>query len=130
MTEGIHHVALTVSDLDLSQAWYQEVFGLEVQFEERGEDRNAVVLRTGTTVIGLVEHAASHSSSPFDPATIGLDHVAFNAVSRPQLETLAQHLADLGIDTSGVIDIPVGAILNFKDPDGIALSWFWDRPEP
>jgi hypothetical protein len=30
-------------------------------------------------------------------------------------------------EASNVIEIAPGAILNFKDPDGIALALFWDR---
>jgi hypothetical protein len=35
---------------------------------------------------------------------------------------------DEGIEHSGVIEIPPGAILNFRDPDGVALALFWERP--
>lgn len=28
----------------------------------------------------------------------------------------------------GVLEAPVGGIVNFKDPDGIALSFFWTHP--
>ena len=40
---------------------------------------------------------------------------------------ISERLAARGVDHSGVIDVPPGAILNFKDPDGIGLALFWDR---
>ncbi len=32
----------------------------------------------------------------------------------------------VGVTHSGVIDTPRGGILNFKDPDSLALALFWD----
>jgi hypothetical protein len=49
----------------------------------------------------------------------GLLHVARSV---PELEWA-------GVPSSGVVPVPPGAILNFTDPDGIALAVFRDRPE-
>jgi glyoxylase I family protein len=125
---GLHHASLTVSDLAKSTAWYCDVLGLEIVFTEDSDDRRAAVLRfaAGGFAIGLTEHGGEDRH--FDPRRIGLDHLAFSVSSRPGLERWAERLRDLGVETSGVIEIPPGAILNFKDPDGIALALFWDRP--
>lgn len=125
---GLHHAALSVSDLDVSTTWYCEVLGLHVAFREEGDERRASVLRfgDGRVAVGLTEHGEHHG--PFDPAHIGLDHVAFSVMTLDDLHEWAAHLAAIGVDSSGVLDIPPGAILNFKDPDGIALALFWDRP--
>ena len=124
---GLHHVALTVSDLDASIAWYRAVFGLEEVLREQSDPRRAAVLTfPGTQMaVGLVEHAAG-ASHGFDATRIGLDHVAFSVGTREELDEWAGALQDHGIDHSGVIEVAVGAILNFKDPDGIALAFFWD----
>lgn len=34
----------------------------------------------------------------------------------------------MGVGHGGVVELPIGAILNFEDPDGIALALFWDSP--
>ena len=125
---GIHHVALSVSDRDNSAEWYGATLGFEELFREDAPDRKACVMRFpgGGYSVGLVEHISTEER-PFDPRRHGLDHIAFTVVTLEELEGWAAHLSSAGVGHSGVVDIPPGAILNFKDPDGLALALFWDR---
>lgn len=125
---GLHHVAFTVSDLDASIAWYRAVLGLEEVLREQSDPRRAVVLTfPGTQMaVGLVQHAGAGTGERFDATRTGLDHVAFSVAGREELDEWVRALDEHGIDHSGVIEVAVGAILNFKDPDGIALAFFWD----
>lgn len=124
---GFHHVALTVPDLDTSAAWYHRVLGLVELFREEGDDRRAVVFGFpgGGHAVGLVWHAATTGN--FDPRRVGLDHFSFVVERRGDLDAWVQRLDDESVAHSGVVDVPPGAMLNFKDPDGIALAIFWDR---
>ena len=123
-----HHVALSVRDRDLSANWYAAVLGFEELFREDGEERRACVMRSpsGGCSVAVVEHLPAQTVA-FDPRRPGLDHVAFTVASRIDLETWAARLTAAGVQHSEVIDIPPGGILNFKDPDGIALAFFWER---
>ncbi|MGD9703581.1 MAG: VOC family protein [Acidimicrobiia bacterium] len=125
---GFHHVALSVSDRDASAAWYSAVLGFEELFREESDERRACVMRFpgGAYSVGVVEHLPADGEA-FDPRHRGLDHVAFTVGSFQELEQWSSRLSDAGVAHSGAIDIPPGAILNFKDPDGISLSLFWDR---
>ena len=111
-----------------SEAWYAALVDLEVVLDEPGQPRRARVYRLAGTaeLLGLVEHAANDGTA-FAPTRTGLDHVAFSVATREALDGWVARLDELGIEHSGAIDIPMGAILNLKDPDGIALSVFWDR---
>jgi len=125
---AFHHVALTVSDLERSAAWYADVLGMVERFREDSPERKAVIFNFpgGGSSVGLVQH---HATQPgFDPTVVGLDHYGFTVSSPEAMQQWSDHLAAKGIQHSGAIDVPPGQILNFKDPDGIALCLFWDRP--
>jgi catechol-2,3-dioxygenase len=79
----------------------------------------------GATSVGLVEH--SGPGAAFDPAVVGLDHLAFSVASQAAMRDWAAHLDSQNVQHSGPIEVPPGEILNFRDPDGIALSLFWEK---
>ncbi|MDT5283581.1 MAG: hypothetical protein QOJ20_4776 [Mycobacterium sp.] len=107
---GIHHISLTVSDIEASAAWYQRLLGadrLPMKFDhyEREETGYGVLLvdqRSGL-VIGLHTNTGN-DGDPFNEARGGLDHVGFNVATREDLEAWAAWLAELGIEHSGIRD--------------------------
>ena len=125
---GLHHASLTVTRLDVSATWYVEVLGMVEKFREESPTRKAAVFGfpDGAYSLGLVEHAHAQDVA-FDPTTTGLDHLAFTVSSQEELREWARRLSEAGVDHSGPIAIPPGEILNFRDPDGIALALFWEQ---
>jgi glyoxylase I family protein len=130
---GIHHISLTVSDIEASAAWYQRLLGavrLPMKFDhyEREETGYGVLLvdqRSGL-VIGLHTNTGNDGEQ-FDEACTGLDHVGFNVCTREELEAWALWLDKLGIVHSGIRDgdEPFAfATLVFRDPDNIQLELF------
>ena len=125
------HVRLTVTDITASRAFYEAVFGLPVAFELPDDADEAtrqqlwflfggVIYRLGDSLLGLRPVA----SDSFDEDRVGLDHVSFLVASRDELDGAVAVLEGLGVQHGGVKDIGAGFILEFRDPDGIALELF------
>lgn len=123
---SITHVAVTVSDLARSTAWYTTLFGsgpVLDEDEQSGTFHHTVFALEGGQLFGLHTHTQAQDQS-FDEHGPGLDHVAFACADRAQLATLAARLDDLGISHGGIKDAHYGSGVSFRDPDGIALEFF------
>lgn len=66
------------------------------------------------------------ASDTFTEDRAGLDHLAFRLPSRADLDRAAPRLDELGIAHDGVKDIGLGCLLEFRDPDNIALELWSD----
>jgi glyoxylase I family protein len=79
----VHHVALTVSDLDASVAWYEEVFAVGYLMDAPHEGGTARILADPerTLMFALHRHDANQGE-PFAETKTGLDHVGFLASIR------------------------------------------------
>ena len=128
-TSSIAHVRLTVTDIERSRQFYESVFGWPVLIEapESADAANqealsflfgGVIYDLGGTLIGLRPVA----SDTFHENRCGLDHLAFRVTRSAELDDAAAHLDDLGIDHEPVKDIGPSYILEFRDPDNIALE--------
>ena len=79
----------------------------------------------GALGLDLIEHA-SNGGEHFQPGRTGLDHLSLPAKSLPDLQDWASWLDACGVSHSGIRDAAgVGAMLNFADPEGIALEFLF-----
>ncbi|MGO9385339.1 MAG: VOC family protein [Mycobacterium sp.] len=126
---SIAHVRLTVTDIERSRQFYESVFGWPVLLEvpENADEATrkqfgflfgGVIYDLGGTLIGLRPVATDR----FDEDRVGLDHIAFRLSSKAELDAAAAHLAELGVQHEPVKDIGPSYILEFRDPDNIALE--------
>jgi glyoxylase I family protein len=122
---NVSHVALTVTDLDRSMAWYADVLGLQLLVPtERPGIRGALFLHPPTgLMVGLAQHE-SGSDAAFDERRAGLDHLSFGVPDREALARWEQHLSEKGVAHSGIQDVPYGSVLVFRDPDNVQLELF------
>ena len=121
---AITHVALTVSDLPRSVAWYQRLVGAEPALDEDTGPFHHTVFALGGTLLGLHAFPDPVSGPAFDPRRPGLDHVAFTVADRAELVRWSERLDELGVAYSEIVDAHYGSGLSFKDPDGLALELF------
>ncbi len=128
---GLHHVGLTVADVEASEAWYSRVLGLRRAFVEQhnGGTGYAVVMhRPGTALfLGLDRHP-SYVGERFAEDRTGLDHLAIHVGSRNALDDWAAHFDALGVPHGAITDVaePMRfATLVIRDPDNIQLELIW-----
>ena len=126
---SIAHIRLTVTDIERSRQFYESVFGWPILIEMPeglDEDTRAkydflfggVIYDMGHGLLGLRPVAQDR----FDEDRVGLDHLAFMLDSREEIDAAAAHLDELGITHGTVKDIGPAYILEFRDPDNIALE--------
>ena len=60
----------------------------------------------------------------FDEDRVGLDHLSFRVPDRNAVHAAAARLDELSIQHSGVKDLGQAVLLEFRDPDGIALELY------
>ncbi len=131
----LHHVALTVTDIDASIAWYAQVFGITQQMEgphDGGEQR--LLADKGWNLIIVLHRHDANQKEAFSERRTGLDHFGMAVPTRSELEDWQKHLEKVGVVRSAaadrpctqspIADTPFGSILVFRDPDNIQLELF------
>lgn len=133
-TTGLHHVRLTVTDLERSRDFYRDVLGFEVAAQSPGDPADPQVRSDPEQLYGGVVFVANgmlfglrpvaDPGDRFDSERVGLDHISFTVPSRADLEEAARRLEERGVPHGEVRDLAgFGiAILSFSDPDGVHLE--------
>jgi catechol 2,3-dioxygenase-like lactoylglutathione lyase family enzyme len=134
---GIHHLRLTVTDIERSKTFYSTLLGREPVIDESAavdepgvrEDQSrffgGVVYSFGDQVLGL--RPVAPADDTFSSTRVGLDHVGLLVESRTDLDKAAQRLDADGVPHGDVTDIGSMVILSLQDPDDINLELCW-RP--
>ena len=122
---AIHHISLTVGEIDRSVAWYSDVLGLEHLMDEKHPDGGGYAVVLGkpdwSMCVGLHIHDANEGET-FAEHRTGLDHVSFLVSSRAELDAWSARLDDLEVTHSPVSDQEGYSVLVFRDPDDIQLE--------
>lgn len=120
------HVGINVTDLARSQAFYQDLLGLESKIESREPGRRfAFLARDGAIVITLWEQA----KGGFDATRAGLHHLSFQVASVADVKILEEKARALGarLHHGGIVEHAPGfgsGGIYFDDPDGTRLEVF------
>ena len=131
----MHHLALTVADLDASVQWYETVFDVHpvMDIPHQGGDGRILANADQSLAFALHRHD-TNDGALFQETTTGLDHAGFAVSSRADLEAWQNHLeasgvvraeaADKPLTQSPIADEPYASVLVFRDPDNIQLELF------
>jgi catechol 2,3-dioxygenase-like lactoylglutathione lyase family enzyme len=132
---ALHHLALTVTDLDASVRWYETVFGVQFMMDAPHQGGVGKVLADDAWELMIVLHRHdTNDGGLFGETTTGLDHAGFFVPSRADLEAWQDHLEAHGVTRVDVADKPLtqspiadeayGSVIVFRDPDNIQLELF------
>ena len=129
----IHHLRLTVCDVQRSREFYTSLLGFQVAAEspppgDPAEEEvfrvlfGGVVMIRGNLIMGLRPMAPA--GDQFDPDRVGLDHLSFGVPSRADLERAVALFDEHGVIHGAITRLPSFGIdvLSFEDPDGIQLE--------
>lgn len=128
-SSSVAHVRLTVTDIERSRRFYESVFDWPILIEMPDNADEAtrarlsflsggVIYDLGGALIGL----RPAGDDRFNENRVGLDHISFRVANKAELDSAAAHLDDLGVAHEPVKDIGPSYILEFRDPDNIALE--------
>jgi catechol 2,3-dioxygenase-like lactoylglutathione lyase family enzyme len=121
---AIHHITITVSDVQRSQAFYEAVLG----FHKVAEYGPRAVMVKGAVTLALgppPDPSQAPAGDRFNPNRVGLDHLSFTVESREELERAQRVLAARGVEHKYIKDLGPGFgvyVFAFRDPDNIALE--------
>jgi catechol 2,3-dioxygenase-like lactoylglutathione lyase family enzyme len=124
---GFGHIDFTVTDVERSVRWWEQVMGFKlVSTRDRPDFKLRNVFHPSLGAVGVMSHT-SPVSDRFDERAVGLDHFALRVPDRAALEAWAVHLDGLGIAHSGIQEESGGPLIVFRDPDNIQLElWAFD----
>ena len=110
---GLDHIALRVSDLARSTAFYRDHLGGRI----RSQSSNSTFLDVGSQWVALFGRGAV--STGYEATQPGVDHISFNSSKHRSLAERMGVLRDHGLDPVS----PAGSNrVYFRDPDGIILQ--------
>ncbi|CZF82400.1 Metallothiol transferase FosB [Grimontia celer] len=125
MIQGIHHVALIASDIEVSKRFYRDILGFKIIAEHYREERDSwkvdVLLPDGRQ-LEMFSFPGSPTRPSF-PEAQGLRHLAFQTLD---IDFVIAHLQKHGVDCEAVRTDPYtqSRFTFFQDPDGLPLELY------
>jgi glyoxylase I family protein len=127
----VSHISFSVRDSETSARWWAELLDLTEIDRVSGDGWRGVLLLhpPSRTVIEFQQHDGNQGET-FDPRRTGFDHMGFKVDTRADLDEWLSRFERLGVTHSPIAEREYGAVLTFKDPDGIQFEMFFKADHP
>ena len=121
----IHHLTLTVVDVDRSAAWYQALLGPADCVRRAGPGWQRLRMQWSSgLVLGVTAHEGTPGGDAFDHDRVGLDHVGLTCRAEAEVRGWARRLDEIGAIRGPVEAAPYGWAVTGRDPDHIPVEFF------
>ena len=127
----VSHISFSVRDADASARWWAALLGLTEIDRVAGDGWQGILLlhAPSRTIIEFQQHDGNQGET-FDPRRTGFDHMAFKVDTRADLDEWLARFEQLAVSHSPIAEREYGAVLTFKDPDGIQFEMFFKADHP
>jgi glyoxylase I family protein len=128
--QGLAHL-FSARDAEASAQWWATLLDLTEIDRAAGDGWRAIVLLhpPSRTIIEFQQHDENQGEA-FDPRRTGFDHMGFKVDDRAEFDEWLARFEPLGVTHSPIADREYGAVLTFKDPDGIQFEMFFKADHP
>ena len=127
----VSHISFSVRDSETIARWRAALLDLTEIDRVSGDGWRAVLLLhpLSRTVIEFQQHDGNQGET-FDPRRTGFDHMGFKVDTRAGLDEWLARFQELDVSHSPIAEAEYGAVLTFKDPDGIQFEMFFKADHP
>jgi len=129
-TYPVHHITLTVRDVNANTQWFQNVFG-PADLVERVCDDFSRTRMTWPNLddlrIAVMSHKDADATTVFSHLQPGLDHLGFECATPEDVSEWAAKLDALGYVRGPVEDVLYAVYVTARTPDGIPIEFFFPK---
>jgi catechol 2,3-dioxygenase-like lactoylglutathione lyase family enzyme len=136
LLKGLNHVGMITNDADRLSTFYREVFDAEVLHDgselPEGKGPRLSIIKIGDWAeLNVFQIEGNHEADRQTPmfGRGRLDHLALQAASLQDFETIRQRLMERGAADDFVTDFGPMLSLFFRDPDGLECEVCVENPD-
>ena len=130
ITQGVHHVGLTVSNLDASAHFFTSLLGWA---EVRRDDNYPAIFVTDGNIMITLWSVKDQSPAKFDrKKNTGLHHIAFHVENEDDLDSIHEKIQKAGLTIEFSPELlregPAKHMMCYE-PSGIRVEFIWPGHE-
>lgn len=122
---GIAHVTLTVSDINRTRKFYEQLFDTKITVD----NKYSFCLLEISIPCWFVQWPKNKAKGVFNEERIGLDHIAFELKTIKELKKVIERLNKMKVKNAGLEYFANKyPYVCFRDPDNIQMEFFIGKP--